>query len=51
MLAHLRTEAYPIYQQHQYPPKVGDHSAPISYERNNQMIDEAKRRLGTDSSE
>jgi hypothetical protein len=41
--AHLRTEAYPVYQRHQYPPALeGDHR--ISYERNNQLIDEAKER-------
>ncbi len=46
MLAHLRTEAYPIYQQHQYPPRLaaGD-VAELSYERNNLLIDEAKRNL------
>jgi hypothetical protein len=45
MLSHLRTEAYPVYQRHQYPPKIGDEKAQISYERNNQLIDEAKRDL------
>jgi hypothetical protein len=46
MLAHLRTEAYPVYQQHQYPPALGDaSSAQLSYEKNNLLIDEAKRRL------
>jgi hypothetical protein len=44
MLAHLRSEAYPVYQRHQYPPPLaGD--AQLSYERNNALIDEAKRRL------
>jgi hypothetical protein len=43
MLAHLRTEAYPVYQHHQYPPES---PAPLSYEHNNSLIDEAKRRLG-----
>jgi hypothetical protein len=47
MLAHLRTEAYPVYQQHQYPVKLANASATgLSYEKNNQLIDEAKRRLG-----
>jgi formamidase len=42
MLAHLRTEAYPVYQKHQYPPKLeGDEG--LSYERNNLLIDEAKK--------
>jgi len=45
MLAHLRTEAYPVYQRHHYPPQIGDENAQISYERNNQLIDEAKQRL------
>jgi formamidase len=48
MLAHLRTEAYPVYRTHQYPPDEESQSAApadISYERNNYLIDEAKRRL------
>src|SRR5258708_1327508 len=43
MLAHLRTEAYPFYQGHQYPPAT-ENEEKISYERNNQLIEEAKRR-------
>lgn len=44
MLAHLRTEAYPVYQRAQYPPKIADDDASgVSYERNNRLIDEAKR--------
>src|SRR6184192_4156951 len=44
MVAHLRTEAYPVYQQRRYPPRA-QHEAEgaISYERNNALIDEAKR--------
>ena len=46
MLAHLPTEAYPIYGQHQYPPRLGDETgAVLDYERNNLLIDEAKRSL------
>ena len=44
MLAHLRTEAYPVYGQHVYPP-VGDAYAAgnrLSYELNNRRIDAAK---------
>lgn len=45
-LAHLRTEAYPVYQQHQYPPRPqnpdGEH---LSYEKNNELIDKAKYEL------
>ncbi|MDQ3820134.1 MAG: nitrilase, partial [Acidobacteriota bacterium] len=48
MLAHLRTEAYPVYASHQYPTRESGETgaaSEISYERNNQLIDEAKRRL------
>lgn len=47
MLAHLRTEAYPVYRTHLYPPRPPRTAAtpPLSYEENNQLIDEAKRRL------
>ena len=31
MLAHLRTEAYPVYGGGRYPPRTG-HDAPLSYE-------------------
>jgi len=49
MLAHLRTEAYPVYRSHQYPPAASDDSSNVrlSYERNNELIDEAKKRLGS----
>ena len=43
MLAHLRTEAYPVYSKHGYPPAGAAHE-PVSYERNNELIDEAKGR-------
>src|SRR4026209_1655938 len=43
MLAHLRTEAYPVYAKHQYPP-VRRPQAALSYEGNNHLIGEAKRR-------
>jgi predicted amidohydrolase len=39
MLAHLRTEAYPVYQKHQYPP---EQNVLLTYENNNRLIDEAK---------
>lgn len=46
MFAHLRTEAYPVYQKHLYPPKSDEaESDAISYERNNELIDESKRRI------
>ena len=41
MLAHLRTEAYPVYARHQYPP-AGHQPAPASYERNVELIRDAK---------
>jgi predicted amidohydrolase len=45
MLAHLRTEAYPLYGEHRYPPKIEDETgAAISFEGNCKLIDEAKRR-------
>jgi hypothetical protein len=40
MLSHLRTEAYPVYKQHQYPPSY--EATNLSYEHNNELIDEAK---------
>lgn len=46
MLAHLRTEAYPVYGAHIYPPKLAESEATLSYEGNNALIDESKRRLG-----
>jgi formamidase len=48
MLAHLRTEAYPVYNTHQYPPReIGGTNAPpeLSYELNNRLIDEAKQQV------
>ena len=43
MLAHLRTEAYPCYREHSFPPRAEVDRAEVSYERNNQMIEAAKR--------
>ncbi len=43
MLAHLRTEAYPVYAQHRYPPARVS-AADRSYERNVTLIAEAKER-------
>jgi hypothetical protein len=48
MLAHLRTEAYPVYGAHRYPPSetAATQGPPeISYEENNRLIDKAKRQL------
>ena len=46
MLAHLRTEAYPVYREHRYPPALedGNKAGALSYERNVTLIEEAKRR-------
>jgi hypothetical protein len=43
-LAHLRTEAYPVYATPRYPPvgRTTEHAATLSYERNNALIDAAK---------
>src|SRR4051812_46103865 len=46
MLAHLRTEAYPVYGRHLYPPPSTAND-PLSYEGNNARIDAAKRALAT----
>jgi len=50
MLAHLRTEAYPIYGQHIYPPR-DTKPTELSYEENNRRIDQTKRSLSSDSPE
>jgi predicted amidohydrolase len=42
MLSHLRAEAYPVYSRHQYPPR---REAALSYERNVELIEEARRDL------
>jgi len=49
MLAHLRTEAYPLYREHIYPPRAPrtDATRSLSYEENTRLIDEAKKRLET----
>jgi len=41
MLAHLRTEAYPVYARHRYPPGPAA-GAPPSYEGNLRLIDASK---------
>ncbi len=45
MLAHLRTEAYPMYRKHIYPPKIDGAENELSYERNNELIEAAKKEL------
>ncbi len=45
-LAHLRTEAYPVYRKHFYPPdSEEDKSQMLSYEKNLKLIDEAKKKV------
>ena len=43
-LAHLRTEAYPVYRAQGYIPRE-DSSAPLTYDENNARIAEAKRQF------
>ena len=48
MLAHLRTEAYPIYQNRIYPPILeNSKNEDLSYQKNNDLIDRAKLMLST----
>src|SRR2546423_3578536 len=51
MFSHLTPDAYPVYQKHIYPPPLedseGSPAAQLSFERNNLLIDEAKRGLNT----
>ncbi|MEQ1763778.1 MAG: nitrilase-related carbon-nitrogen hydrolase [Pyrinomonadaceae bacterium] len=50
MLAHLRTDVYPIYREPIYPPKSGQGpDAELTFEKNNELIDESKRRLNSKS--
>ena len=42
MLSHLRTEAYPVYQSHQYPPV---HGRRLSFESNVELIETAKQQF------
>ena len=46
MLAHLRTEAYPVYGSRRYPPQAPSEVPALSYEENLRRIDEAKQLLG-----
>ncbi len=52
MLAHLRTDAYPVYKRSIYPPaEVKGSEEPLSFELNNRLIDESKSRLSTQNPE
>jgi predicted amidohydrolase len=46
MLAHLRSEAYPVYAAACYPARTV-HSAPLSYEENLQRIAAGKQKAGS----
>jgi hypothetical protein len=46
MLAHLRTEAYPVYASHRYPPQRVE---ALSFERNVELIESAKRSIDPDA--
>ena len=43
MLAHLRTEAYPVYRRHFFPPEA--RSAGLSYAENVARTEAVKRHL------
>jgi hypothetical protein len=45
MLAHLRTEAYPVYTEHHYPPGTRPSADVLSYERNLELIRRSKADL------
>jgi formamidase len=45
MLAHLRTEAYPVYRRHIYPQDPSPTTAALSFEDNIARIESAKRTL------
>src|SRR5688572_17601376 len=45
MAAHLRTEAYPVYRGRIYPPSSRRPDDQLSYDGNNKLIDESKKRL------
>lgn len=43
MLSHLRTEAYPAYREHVYPPNLDAPIEDLSFEKNLELIGHAKR--------
>ncbi|HXW07724.1 MAG TPA: nitrilase-related carbon-nitrogen hydrolase [Vicinamibacterales bacterium] len=47
MTAHLRTEAYPVYATHRYPPRTAV-PAGLSYERNLELIQRSKEGMTDD---
>jgi predicted amidohydrolase len=51
MTSHLRTEAYPVYSGHRYPPVAPAARPPHAYLRNVELIRQAKAAAGTPSEE
>jgi hypothetical protein len=49
MLAHLRTEAYPVYRTHRYPPNGSVVNPDLSYDANVDRIETAQRQLAADT--
>lgn len=48
-LAHLRTEAYPVYQKHFYPPQSEENNEEmLSYEKNIDLIDRVKSEIDSE---
>ena len=45
MLAHLRTEAYPVYGQSYYPAGSHTKATDLSFEENRSIIEKVKNRL------
>jgi predicted amidohydrolase len=45
MLAHLRTEAYPVYRDQYFPSGRHTHESNLDFEKNEAIIDEVKREL------
>ncbi len=46
MLAHLRTECYPLHEKLSYPPRTYNPKSELSIAELEQRIDEAKRKIG-----
>jgi predicted amidohydrolase len=50
-LSHLRTEAYPVYQNHFYPPEIGENEEQsLTYEKNIELIENVKTRIKNEES-
>ncbi len=45
MLAHLRTEAYPVYRDSYYPPGRHSDEGNVDFVRNKEIIEETKKGL------